>query len=45
MKKLRITQIQFQAKPTPKENALLLKKYFEKSISLELNLSNSKFFH
>ena len=38
MKKLRITQIQFQAKSTPKENALLLKKYFEKSISFKPQL-------
>ena len=31
MKKLKISQIQFQAKSTPAENAKLLKKYFIKT--------------
>mgnify|MGYP001236680608 FL=1 len=31
MKKLKISQIQFEAKATPVQNAILLKKYFEKT--------------
>ena len=31
MKKLKISQIQFEAKATPVQNSILLKKYFEKS--------------
>ena len=31
MKRLRISQIQFEAKPTPLENAEILKRYFERT--------------
>ena len=31
MKKIKISQIQFEAKATPVQNAILLKKYFEKT--------------
>ena len=31
MKKLKISQIQFEAKATPVQNSILLKKYFEKT--------------
>tara|TARA_Y100001970_G_C14223989_1_gene854433 strand:- start:1764 stop:2567 length:804 start_codon:yes stop_codon:yes gene_type:complete len=38
MKKFRISQIQFQAKPTPQENAILLEKLFKKSIKFKPNI-------
>ena len=38
MKRLRISQIQFEAKPTPLENAEILKRYFERTKKLNLNL-------
>ena len=38
MKNFRISQIQFQAKPTPFENAILLEKYFKKTRSFNPDL-------
>ena len=38
MKTLNISQIQFEAKSTPQKNALLLKKYFEKTVKFNPNL-------
>ncbi len=38
MKKIKISQIQFEAKSTPIENAELLKKYFEKTKKFKPNL-------
>ena len=38
MKRLRISQIQFEAKPTPLENAEILKRYFERTKKFNPNL-------
>ena len=38
MKTLNISQIQFEAKSTPQKNAVLLKKYFEKTKKFDPNL-------
>jgi predicted amidohydrolase len=38
MKRLRISQIQFEAKPTPVENAEILKRYFERTKKFNPNL-------
>ena len=38
MNKLKISQIQFQAKATPDLNAKLLKKYFEKTLKFKPDL-------
>lgn len=38
MKKFKISQIQFQAKPTPKENAELLIKLFQQTQKFKPNL-------
>ncbi len=38
MKKFKISQIQFQAKPTPKENAELLIKLFQQAQKFKPNL-------
>ena len=38
MKKIKISQIQFEAKSTPAANAKLLKKYFEKTKKFDPDL-------
>ena len=38
MKKIKISQIQFEAKSTPAKNAKLLKKYFEKTKNFDPDL-------
>ena len=38
MKKLKISQIQFEAKATPFQNAILLEEYFEKTKKFKPNL-------
>ncbi|PPR50386.1 MAG: 2-oxoglutaramate amidase [Alphaproteobacteria bacterium MarineAlpha5_Bin5] len=38
MQKIKITQIQFQAKSTPSENAILLESYFQKTITFKPDL-------
>ena len=38
MKTLNISQIQFEAKSTPQKNAVILKKYFEKTKKFNPNL-------
>ena len=38
MKKFKLSQIQFQAKPTPLENAILLENFFNKSLKYKPDL-------
>ena len=41
MKKLKVSQIQFEAKPTPYENAKILSKYYKKTLVNSYQLKSS----